>query len=267
MAQESAAQPGRKMKLHQAVATEKALKPEAYKILTRLYQLAQKQDQFSGMQGVYAPKTEQDEQLPPERKAVEQSVTDVVRQAISALIEPYDMTATVARGNQHATADLEVDGRVILQDMPVQFYLFVEKQILDVKNFIEALPTLDPAEIWSPPDANSGCYRAQPTQTVRTKKLPKTITKAEATKEHAAQVEIYHEDVPVGTWTRTKMSSALPVTEKRELLRRINALMVAVKQARELANSHEVEKQRVAAKLFDYIFAPVAKTEGNGGAA
>jgi len=77
-----------------------------------------------------------------------------------------------------------------------------------------------------------GVYATVPTQTVRTKKIPKNWVKAEATDKHPAQVEIFHEDVIVGTWTTIKFSGAVPSMRVNELLTRVDRLVEAVKFAR-----------------------------------
>lgn len=47
--------------------------------------------------------------------------------------------------------------------------------------------------------------------------VPRNHVKAEATDKHPAQVEVYHEDVPVGYWTTVKFSGALPARRVNEL--------------------------------------------------
>ncbi len=84
---------------------------------------------------------------------------------------------------------------------------------------------------------------------------PRNHVKAEATDKHAAQVEVYFEDMPVGTWTTVKYSGALPATRRQTLLERLQAVRDAVKYAREDANSAEITNQRPAAELMNFLFA------------
>ncbi|MDO5561469.1 MAG: type V CRISPR-associated protein Cas12a/Cpf1, partial [bacterium] len=57
------------------------------------------------------------------------------------------------------------------------------------------------------------------------------FVKAEATDKFPAQVEVFDEDVPVGTWNTTYISTALDVTTKKEYIKRVDNLIDAVKKA------------------------------------
>jgi hypothetical protein len=112
---------------------------------------------------------------------------------------------------------------------------------------------LDPSENWTW-DTNKRCYTSEPTQRVRTNKVPKPITLAPATDKHPAQVQLHTEDVTVGTWTVTKFSGAMSAEELTDLKRRIAKLQDAVKVARERANQTKIEKREAGRALLDYLF-------------
>ena len=112
---------------------------------------------------------------------------------------------------------------------------------------------LDPAETWLW-DATVDCWSTEPTHTVRTKKVPRNHVKAEATEKHPAQVEVYYEDVSVGTWRTVRFSGMVSATRARELSARVVKLQEAVKVAREEANSLEVEEHRVGEAVLRYVF-------------
>jgi hypothetical protein len=77
--------------------------------------------------------------------------------------------------------------------------------------FVTKLPVLDASES-SVFDAGADCWATEPAQTAKTKKIPRNHVKAEATEKHPAQVEVYYDDVVVGTWRTVKFSGALPTT-------------------------------------------------------
>ncbi len=117
---------------------------------------------------------------------------------------------------------------------------------------------LDPAEEWRAPGEGgneTGWYATVPGRTARNRRILRNHVKAEATKEHPAQVEVYPEDSPVGDWTTVKFSGALPATRVRELLDRVTALQTAVKFAREEANAAEVTDRHAGEAIFGYLFA------------
>ena len=156
--------------------------------------------------------------------------------------------------NAEATADVEVDGEVIVAAAPVTYLLFLEKQLVDLHTFVKKLPVLDPSESWTF-DQASDCFATDQVQTTKTKKVPRNHVKAEATKEHPAQVEVYDEDIVVGHWRMVKFSGAVTAQRANELLERVEKLQRAVKFAREEANGREVEKREVGKRVFDYVFA------------
>ena len=171
------------------------------------------------------------------------------------LSELFDLTLTKDTGNQQARADIVVDGNTLLKDVPATYLIFLEKQLVDLRTFIGNLPQLDPAEEWTF-DAAKDCWVTQPSENVKTKKVPRAFVKAEATEKHPAQVETYHEDVPVGTWAMVKMAGAFPAARIRVLSERVDRLLKACKLARETANSVEVSDKKAGDVVLGYLFAP-----------
>jgi hypothetical protein len=178
---------------------------------------------------------------------------EILKQVAETLTKLSDVTATKDWANCTAKADVLVDGTVLLKDVPATYLLFLEKQLTDLHTFVKKLPVLDSAETWEY-DSTQDCYATEPTQTVKTKKIPRNHVKAEATEHHPAQVEVYYEDVVVGYWRTVKYSGALPAKRVNELLARVEKLQQAVKFAREEANNTEVEDVKIGGKLFQYLF-------------
>ena len=241
-------------KLSQIIAIEKGVKSKSYADLTQAHHDVQKQALLTGLSRTYQPKDEDGEQLPPEATRVQVKAEDVLRQIAGNLTRLFDVTATKDWANCAARADVVVDGRTLLRDVPVSYLLFLEKQLTDLHTFVKKLPVLDAAESWTF-DPSSDWYRTEPVRTIRTKKVPRNHVKAEATEKHPAQVEVYYEDVAVGYWTQTKFSGALPAQRVNELVERVEKLTQAVKFAREEANTFEVTDQRVGEAVFGYLFA------------
>ncbi|NUR61280.1 MAG: hypothetical protein HOV87_21855 [Catenulispora sp.] len=241
-------------KLSQIIAIEKGVKSKSYADLTQAHHDVQKQALLTGLSRTYQPKDEDGEQLPPEATRVQVKAEDVLRQIAGNLTRLFDVTATKDWANCAARADVVVDGRTLLRDVPVSYLLFLEKQLTDLHTFVKKLPVLDAAESWTH-DPASDWYRTEPVRTMRTKKVPRNHVKAEATEKHPAQVEVYYEDVAVGYWTQTKFSGALPAQRVNELVERVEKLTQAVKFAREEANTFEVTDQHVGEAVFGYLFA------------
>jgi hypothetical protein len=241
-------------KLNQIIAVEKGVKSRSFAELTASHHTLQKQAALSGISRTYQPKDEEGERLPPESTRVQVKAEEVVRETTRILTKLFDVTATKDWANCTARADVVVDGRTILAEVPVTYLLFLEKQLVDLHTFIRKLPVLDAAESWSY-DSSADCFATEPVQTLRTRKVPRNHVKAEATEKHPAQVEVYHEDVTVGYWRTVKFSGALPASRVNELIDRVEKLQAAVKFAREEANGAEVTDRKVGEAVFGYLFA------------
>ncbi len=240
------------LKLNQVVAIEKGAKVNGEKALTLAYHQAQKPGPWNGVTRTYQPKDEDGDTLPPESTRVQfkgEALLGKVRVELGRLI---DVTATKDQGNTHARADVVIDGQVIMSQLPVPTLLYLEKKLDNLRLLLETLPIVDPADSWSW-DPNQGVFKSESVQTIRTKKVPKSFLKAPATDKHPAQVEVFTEDVNVGTWTTTKLSGAFTETRKAELLEKLRFLAQAVKEARELANVTEVQDVHIGEAIFGYL--------------
>lgn len=245
-------------KLCQFIAIESSVKNRVTTELTEAHKELQRSDLFNGHSRRYAPRNEDPtspvgEQLPEENKKVVARAEAIVKLTIDRLVEHYDLAATRDYGNCVAKADVEVDGKVLLKDVPVAHLLFLEKRVEDLLTFIKKLPTLDPTENWEF-NASQDLFATTPVQSVRTKKISRALVLYEATKEHPAQVKEITEDVQAGTWSTIKYSSAIPLQKRNEMLRRAESLQKAIKFAREKANATEVEDKKVGRAVLDFVF-------------
>ena len=240
-------------RLNQIIAITAGKKAQAHKTITEAYQTLQKAALLEGVSRHYKPRDDEGEQLPPEKKLVQAKVYQSVEAVKEALTELFDVVATQDHANCQARADLVVDGLTLAKGVPVTHLLFLEKQLVDLHTFVEKLPTLDPGESWEYSE-DADCYASAAYQSTKTRKVMKNHVKAEATKEHPAQVETYTEDVVVGYWTTVKFSGAIPAREKNEMLQRVRKLQEAVKAAREEANALAVEVKKTGGPILQYVF-------------
>jgi hypothetical protein len=241
--------------LHQIIAIEKSEKASGVAALTRAHHTLAKPALMSGIARTYRDRRDEDgDELPSESTRVQVRADAVIAEVVEKLIRMYDVVATKENSNRNALADVVVDGDVILKDMPVTVLLFLEKQLVDLRTFVQKLPVLDQSEQWTY-DTTTDAYATEPVQTTRTKKVPKAFVRAPATQHHQAVVDAFHEDVIVGTWTTVKFSGALPASRVKVLVERVEAMQRAVKTAREAANSVPVVDMQIGKKFFDYLFA------------
>ncbi len=246
-------------KLNQIIAIVSGQKSEAEKALTETYHALQKPELFSGLTRVYTAKNDSDgDTKPPERKNPQKSVKDLFASIEATLAKTYDNVATQDWGNCQAKADVVVDGVPILKDVPVTHLLFLEHKLQDFKTFVDKMPVRDGADEWVF-NTTTNSFVAQATQKEVTRKDQVPIVLFPATDKHPAQTQLITKDVVVGHWEEKRFSTAISVTEKEAMLKKVVKLNEAVKQAREEANSIPVEKKEVAGKLLDYVFGGILK--------
>lgn len=240
--------------LHQILAVEKGARGRAERVISDVHHDLLKHVLLEGITRTYEPLNDEGEQLPSEHKRVQVKTRDGIGRVVDAYARYIDVVATKDGGNQKALADVIVDDEVLLAGVPATHLLFLEKVLISFRTFIEKLPTLDPTHDWTW-DASQGLWATPVVETVRTKKVPRNHVKAEATDRHPAQVDVYYEDIVIGTWKRRLFSGALPATEVDELLKRVIVLQDAVKVAREQANTTDVEQENYGKDLLGYLFA------------
>lgn len=240
-------------KLNQIVAVVSGKKTRLEKEYGDLNKTLQKHDLFNGLTRKYQSIEEGGEQLPPESKLAVKSVGDVLADAKRILTDTMNAIATQEYGNCGALGDVVVDGKALLSGVPVTVLLYLEKQCNDLNTFVGNIPTLDASETWKL-DSNSGQYVTDEVKTHRTKKIARPIVLYAATVEHPAQTQLIQEDVLAGYWGTIKSSTAIPASDKRDMLARIGKLIEAVKIAREQANNIDVKDSPIAAPVLNYVF-------------
>lgn len=241
------------MHLHQLLAILQSAKSKALADKTAVYQTVQKQHLFNGLSRTYQPLEDGGYVYPMEGNNIQESGGQCIQRFIEASKEHIDLCARQDWTNTQASADVILDGVVILKAVPVQHLLYLEKQITDIQTFIKSLPLLDPTKTWEY-DSNRGCYVSSPKTTTKTKKNTTFLTVAEATDKHPAQVrEVTRDDIE-GTWTTVDFSGALPKEEVDQYLKNTQALLQAILIAREEANKKEVIPINTSDKIFETIF-------------
>lgn len=234
------------------IAIEAEARGRAEKRFTQLHRKNEKAELFAGFSRTYYPKDSDGDHLPPEQRLVQAKAPAQLATMRSVLSGLFNLTASKDRTNCHAMADVVVDGQVLFKDAPATFLLWLEKQVREIRTFVDKLPVLDPAYTWVKDEA-ANLWKTAPIETNRTQKVPRPIVLYEATKEHPAQTQMINDDVVVGHFSRTEHSGALREVDKTNLLLRIDALSAAVKQARERANLVEVTEVEVGDSVFAYL--------------
>lgn len=242
------------MKLNQIIAVANGKKTNCTAAISNVYHTLQKADLFTGFDRKYQPLDDEGEKIPSESKIVQQTVAGCLAAAEAEFVELFDVIATQEFANCEAKADIVVNGKPLLTGVPVSYMLFLEKQVDQINSLISKIPVLSSDTRWKKSDSDNNLYVTDVVVTNRTKKVPKAFVKAAATDKHPAQVEIFTEDVIVGNWNKVDMSSAIPLSQREEMLRRVAVLKDAIKMAREEANSLVINNVKVGQALTNFVF-------------
>ena len=241
-------------RLNQVIAIEKGVKSRTYSEIDKLQKLLAKPALFDGFTKHYERLSEDGKELPEEKAKVQFSVEEVLKQIEVLSTEYFAIAARKDWTNTIAKADVTVDGRVVISQVPVTYLLFLEKQLTDLRTLASTLPVLNDAEDWAF-DKNSGLFKSNEVKTHRLEKIEEPVVLYPATPEHPAQTKMVTIDKLAGYWHLIKHSGAIEKPRKQRLVERIDKLILAVKEAREEANGVDVIKAPdVGAAIFNFVF-------------
>jgi hypothetical protein len=239
-------------KLHELLAVEGDLKATATRVMNEIKSLFANGDRFVGRIRHYRSLLENGEQLSDQRSEVSTTVAGELARIAFSVGDWMDVAFQKEQSNTGTSADVVIGNNVILSGLCAPALLNLEGKLAEIRKVYSSIPTNDLAERWTL-DGDTGYYISEPRTTYRTKKTMRSFEASPATKEHPAQVSVYTEDENVGAWETTLFSGAISPVDKQAMLDRIDALLRAVKQARQRANSVVASKEKVASKLFHYI--------------
>jgi hypothetical protein len=246
--------------LHQIIAIERGVAQDTDQHLAKIRHvlaIGGDNDPLTGISRTYESSHENGDQLPPQSRKVQFTVTELLGAASAHLARLFDLKLTREFANCSARADVTLrDGTTLLRDVPAGYLLFLEGQLAELIKLIERLPELNPAEEWhaNDPALPEGVWKSDPSKTLRTKKVPQVQVLYAATPEHPAQVRTYDTDVVEGYWTTVKLSGQLPAREIQAMRARATDLLHAVKFAREQANTMTVTDRQAGEALLSYVF-------------
>lgn len=251
-------------KLHEILAVEKGLETTARTVNEEAIKTFGKRDEhFIGSVSERKFFDDASQHLNvTEYKALVTSVPDKLLYLVRPNVRVIDAVATKDATNQVATANLVVeddDGKevVIAESVPGTTLLGLETRLAELRKVYEAIPTLAPGPTWvedREQRAGGGVYVTQHPETrFNSRRVTKAVELSPATKEHPAQVKAIEEDVVVAKTEVRLWSGMMTVADKSDLLGRLDKLLRAVKRARQRANSTEVKRLQVGAKLFAFL--------------
>lgn len=243
-------------KLHQVLAVEADLEKKYKAILEETKKVFGKAGMFVGFNRRLEMFNEADAHKTPEEN---QEVTTTVRKRLLYTTKPIvaylDALFQKEKTNQTAVASVIVDDVVLMENVPATFLLGLEKRLKYIRQVYEEMPTLQAGIKWEKaPDKGENIWEMVfPEEKLKTEMTYKSQVIVQPTEHHPAQVEKWQEQVPVGKYVKNIWSGMVTSSEKAEILDRIDKVIVAVKSARQQANSATASNEKVASKLMDFI--------------
>jgi hypothetical protein len=200
------------------------------------------------------------EQAAREEKPVTTTVFDTLDYALDIFGKAEDLQAQKNCTNAVAFGTIMWHGKALLPPMPIDELLGLEARLAKLRELFVAAPTLDASKHWQPADGRHVWELKFAEETTKTEKKSIPNIVVPATKEHPAQVQISQRDDVVGKYTTTRRSGSATALQKAEALKRIDELLIEVKQARVRANDAEVVKVSVAGVLLPLLLEPFAQS-------
>lgn len=246
-------------KLHELLAVEEDLKGKRDKIREEtISTFSKKHAHFEGWikrLEMYDESRAQEGGI-TEQQEVTTTVNDKINYMKEAFVQYWDAKLQKETANQLAKANIRIAG-LDLSDLPVTFLLNMEKEIKQLRQIFDAIPTLAPGVEWKEDNIKGEnifkCITPLKTQKTQKKVIPLLL--AEATKEHKAQVSTVTEERPIGDYILEKWSGALSPAQKSKYLGKIDELLIAFKKARQQANMQDTESKTIGEEIFKFIMA------------
>jgi|GEM_PF-2282148 len=245
-------------KLHEGLSIHKDRSGVAKKILDEARATFKGASHFAGFVKITEFYDEEQQKFNGiEEKKVDETVPgklDYVNGHIRALL---DLDYQIECANQTAKADLEIDGVVVAEAVPVGFLLTLENKFKEYRAMVEMVPTQAPGIVWERDSAQSSegyIHKSSRDQiSYITRKLPVYTVVVQPTPQHPAQVKESHDDVRVAKVTTTHYTAAISPAQKSDMLGRIDTVIQAAKRARQRANDVEISEERIATPLLNFI--------------
>lgn len=174
------------------------------------------------------------------------------------LAKAMDLGHQIDVANLAAKADVVLEnGKILLKSVPCTSLLRLEHRVVELRDLVHSIPTLDPAKGFAPDTSlGEGIYKAHDKEGTRGEKQFEFVVMVPPTDKHPAQVKELVVDRPIGTLVTQEWSSALTVADKGDMLDRVEDVLRAVKKARARANEMEIDvaQNKIGDTLLKYVF-------------
>jgi len=194
-----------------------------------------------------------------EEKPVVTTVYDTLAYAFGIYATMEDLQYQKNATNRQATGTVMWKGQPLLVDMPVDELLGLEARLVKIREIMVAMPTLDASKYWVKNEQlGLNVWETKfPEETTKTEKQVIPVEMSPATKEHPAQVQAIGRDTVVGKFTTVSRCGSATAVQKSDAIKRVDDLMIEVKQARMRANETVAVTDKIADKVVALLLEPL----------
>jgi hypothetical protein len=168
-------------------------------------------------------------------KLVAITAENALAEAKKYSVPAMDVVATKDATNQHANADLIVDGEVLVPAVPISHLLWLEDYFAEWRKFLTALPVLNPTRAWHE-DKDRGIHVSSTDVTARFLRTTVALQLHGGNDKFSPAAQPIEKEVKVGTYSDTDLSGAVKESRKKQLLANCDTLQAAVRDAIARAN-------------------------------
>lgn len=247
-------------KLHELLAVEDSLLTKFKKMLEEgVSTFSSKEHLFNGrtirQESCFQETDAEYKEFPntTQTNPVQETVPGKLQYIAAAATEYFDSVASKDATNCGARADLELNGQVLLTNVPATTLLFIENKFKSIRNLIESIKTLDQAKVWTKATDEDNVFVGPEISKVVKVTIKKPTIVVQQTDKHPAQVTILDEHRIVASTATVERSGLITSATKSNLMRRCDEIISAAKQARQRANNIEITKTKVGDTLFNYL--------------
>jgi hypothetical protein len=198
-----------------------------------------------------------------DEKPVVTTVHDTLEWALLVFERAENLQNQKNATNRMATATVLWGGQPFLPELSVHELLGLESRLTKLRELFKDIPTLDASKHWKRnPSLGPHIWEVQfPQEKVKGEKQIQGIELSPATEQHPAQVQAVSKDVPVGKITTVNRSGAVTAAQKADALKRLDELLVEVKQARMRANETVCTDEAIGHLLVSFLMEPFQTEE------
>lgn len=241
---------------HQLLAAMGDKVNQAAKLLQEATRTFQKGEMFDGYQKTYTPKEEGGDLVAGESKEIVTTVDEKLRYVLPFLSDAIDIQLSREASNASGklVAPLTVEGREF-GTFSSQELLQLEKNVRELRNMADLLPTLDMAKAWVTNDnEHTGTFSCPDTKTYRYVERMTPVVLYPHTDKHPAQVEKVMDRVQVGEYSTRLLSGRITPERKAHIIARLDAVLVAIGVARAQANGNVATNISFGDELLNFVF-------------